>query len=374
MGKTTTEADTPWRVTGYKLTTDDTTLRLPSQRPKPTATTMSYPPTSRDGRPISPPSGHGQSRSSADMYSSVPGHESHYDDYSPNPDNSYPERVAPSRSMGSFGLDNDPYARYGEEGGASGMGSMANLSEVDGQSQMGLHARGRSASGLGGYEDKDGEQSPPASTRLRRGGAAAGGGGEGFWSRLSSRAKKFVILGAILAVVIIAIAVAVPAAIVTKNNNKNNAADSNGGSSTRSVVESAPSGVPTGGSNTDWKTAAVGGDGSTVYMEDGTSFIYNNSFGGLSLSSFSPSRRRANRLARFRHSFSLPSFISHPRLTPSFPVLLFAPSLNASLPRTGGFWNAIPFNDSAKCQGDMPALNEAWDYSKNLISGVNLGG
>ena len=40
----------------------------------------------------------------------------------------------------------------------------------------------------------------------------------------------------------------------------------------------------------------------------------------------------------------------------------------------GGFWNAIPFNDSAKAQLDMPALNEKWDYSKNLISGVNIGG
>ncbi|ORY88674.1 glycoside hydrolase family 5 protein [Leucosporidium creatinivorum] len=54
-------------------------------------------------------------------------------------------------------------------------------------------------------------------------------------------------------------------------------------------------------------------------MEDGTSFIYNNSFGGR-------------------------------------------------------FLELDPFNDSAKCQGDMPALNEPWDYSKNLISGVNLGG
>lgn len=43
-------------------------------------------------------------------------------------------------------------------------------------------------------------------------------------------------------------------------------------------------------------------------------------------------------------------------------------------PLAGGFWNAIPFNDTAKPQADMPALNEKWDYSKNLISGVNLGG
>lgn len=229
------------------------------------------------------------------MYSSVPTHEElqgRYDDSealanSPPPhfadDNSYPERLQASRSMSAFGLDDDPYARYGDHDMSRG-GSMANLSEMDGQSQLGLHARGRSGSNLGyadGYGTKEDGASQTSSGRrnLRRGGAAAGGGG--FWSKLSSKGKKLLIIGAIVALIIIIIAVAVPAAIVSSNNNnnKNNAAADSGSSSSRSIVNSAPSGVPTGGSDTDWKTAATGGDGSTVYMQDGTSFIYNNTFG-----------------------------------------------------------------------------------------------
>jgi aryl-phospho-beta-D-glucosidase BglC (GH1 family) len=40
----------------------------------------------------------------------------------------------------------------------------------------------------------------------------------------------------------------------------------------------------------------------------------------------------------------------------------------------GGTWVAIPFNDTAKAQGDQPTLEEKWDYSANRILGVNLGG
>ncbi|MBW0471358.1 hypothetical protein O181_011073 [Austropuccinia psidii MF-1] len=40
----------------------------------------------------------------------------------------------------------------------------------------------------------------------------------------------------------------------------------------------------------------------------------------------------------------------------------------------GGTWVAIPYNDSARPQGDQPALNERWDYSSDRILGVNLGG
>ncbi|PLW21762.1 hypothetical protein PCANC_02959 [Puccinia coronata f. sp. avenae] len=40
----------------------------------------------------------------------------------------------------------------------------------------------------------------------------------------------------------------------------------------------------------------------------------------------------------------------------------------------GGTWVSIPFNDTAKPQGDSPPLNQPWDYSKRRILGVNLGG
>jgi len=64
--------------------------------------------------------------------------------------------------------------------------------------------------------------------------------------------------------------------------------------------------------------ASTGGDGSVVITEDGSSFIYNNSY--------------------------------------------------------GGFWVSTPFDDSARPRNDTPALNETWDYSTDLINGVNLGG
>lgn len=245
---------------------------------------MSYPPTA-GGRPLSPEAA---GRSSADMYSSVPTyedglHRNYGGTSSPPPhfadDNHYPERVPESRSMGSFGLDNDPYARYGDND-MSGQGSLANLSEADAHSQMGLHPRGGSGLAYGGsYADKDELDEAPigAKRNLRRGGAAPGGGG--FWSRLSSRAKRFLIIGLIVALIVIAVAVAVPAAIVSRNNSNKNEASNDG----KSVVASAPSGVPTGGNDVDWRTAATGGDGSTVYTEDGSSFIYNNTFGMLSI-------------------------------------------------------------------------------------------
>ncbi|POW02333.1 hypothetical protein PSTT_11890, partial [Puccinia striiformis] len=40
----------------------------------------------------------------------------------------------------------------------------------------------------------------------------------------------------------------------------------------------------------------------------------------------------------------------------------------------GGTWVPIPFNDTARAQGDQPSLEETWDYSKNQMLGVNLGG
>lgn len=42
--------------------------------------------------------------------------------------------------------------------------------------------------------------------------------------------------------------------------------------------------------------------------------------------------------------------------------------------RTGGWWVSIPFNDTARAQRDVPPLNEEWDYEKDLIMGVNIGG
>lgn len=197
-------------------------------------------------------------------------------------DDQYPMRR--DQSTGSFGRDYDPYARY-TDGDVSGNPSLANLTDFDAASHMGLNAfdrNGNSASYVDGdkYEhDEDRQRGDPVDAggrrHLRKGGAAAGGGG--FWSRLSSRAKRFLIIGAVVVLIVIAIAIAVPAALATRSNDNKSEAVS--GNDRTSLVNAVPSGVPTGGSNVDWRTAATGGDGSTVYMEDGSSFIYNNTFG-----------------------------------------------------------------------------------------------
>ncbi|KAM0745809.1 glycoside hydrolase [Meredithblackwellia eburnea MCA 4105] len=139
--------------------------------------------------------------------------------------------------------------------------------------------------------------------------------GRGWWGRLSSKKKKVVLSIVALVFLIVAAAIAVPLAI--KSNNSSSSASSgdkrNGTSSSTLTANGASSSA-----KPNWKSAAFGYDGSTVYADDGTTFVYNNSF--------------------------------------------------------GGFWNSIPFNDSARAQADVPALNEKWDFNNNLINGVNLGG
>ncbi|KAI0356336.1 glycoside hydrolase [Trametes cingulata] len=65
----------------------------------------------------------------------------------------------------------------------------------------------------------------------------------------------------------------------------------------------------------------IGGDGSTVTKEDGTTFIYNNSFGGY--------------------------WVSNP---------------------------ANPFDNSARPNSWTPPLNESWKWGEDRINGVNIGG
>ncbi|KAI0666164.1 glycoside hydrolase [Trametes maxima] len=75
-------------------------------------------------------------------------------------------------------------------------------------------------------------------------------------------------------------------------------------------------------SNPESPTGAVtGGDGSTITLADGTTFTYKNAFGGF--------------------------WVDDP---------------------------TNPYNNSARAQSFTPALNEPWDYSKDQIRGVNLGG
>ncbi|GAA5970274.1 hypothetical protein JCM11641_001644 [Rhodosporidiobolus odoratus] len=177
-------------------------------------------------------------------------------------------------------------------------GSSANLNSM---AYRNVPGAGRNDSYAYGKEGASPERSPPAST------GGVGGKGTGWWGRKSSRAKTLIILALLLLVIIIAVAVAVPVAI---SKSKNNEGDDNDGTE---------KGIPTGANPAaDPKSAAYGGNGTEIFLEDGSSFTYNNSF--------------------------------------------------------GGYWVSIPFNDTARAQRDVPRLNETWDYEKNLVQGVNIGG
>ncbi|GAA5938971.1 hypothetical protein JCM3775_002637, partial [Rhodotorula graminis] len=149
---------------------------------------------------------------------------------------------------------------------------------------------------------------------LRKGANARGAAGGSWWARQSSRMRKLVIAGLVLLLLIIVAAIAIPIAI-TKSNDGDDASKA----SRKASNDGTEAGIPTESNPvTDWKTAPYGGNGSMVYLDDGSSFRYNNSL--------------------------------------------------------GGFWVSIPFNDTARAQRDVPALDEEWDYEKNLIQGVNIGG
>ncbi|GAA6002074.1 glycoside hydrolase family 5 protein [Rhodotorula paludigena] len=148
---------------------------------------------------------------------------------------------------------------------------------------------------------------------LSKGGPGGGRGAGGWWARKSGKAKALLIGALVALLVVIVVAIAVPVA-VTRSSSDSKAAEER-----KESNDGTAAGIPTEANPVaDWRTAAMGGNGSVVYMEDGSSFTYNNSF--------------------------------------------------------GGYWVSIPFNDTARAQRDVPALNEPWDYENNMIQGVNIGG
>lgn len=280
-------------------------------------------------------------RSSADFYSAVPNPSAEYP-----PSRSYANAPIPGSTEELSGSSSPPPAFANDHGayptrrsesqqtfasqyslGGNSFSPRPHSGLWGGQDSYDATPQGSSANltpaggNGGGYRDKEYSSSGLA---YGDGGSAegvvptlkkkSGPGGGGWWSRKSSTAKKLILFGLLALIIVIAVAVAVPAAIVSKNKNgsgKNNSVASNDGTE---------AGIPTSStdSKVDWRTAPYGGNGSTVYMENGDSFIYNNTF--------------------------------------------------------GGYWVSIPFNDTARPQRDIPALDEEWDYEKHLILGVNLGG
>ncbi|KAK4701072.1 glucan 1,3-beta-glucosidase, partial [Phenoliferia sp. Uapishka_3] len=248
---------------------------------------------------------------------------------SPRYSDQYSHRASPPPSprLPDLPVNEDAYAMYGgptdgESNFDFNLGSDGDSQRpIRGRSESGLTSVGRSVrSGLGSY--MAGPEDWQRVEMEKVGSSRAGGGGgkrRGKEERLSPKARKWFIAAGIVALLIIGIAAAT-AAVLKRDSTKS--AKLTGGVSYTSTMgtttTTAPFVLPTQAPETNWKTAAWGGDGSTVYTEDGSSFLYNNTF--------------------------------------------------------GGFWNAVPYNDSARAQSDTPPLSTAWDYSRNLITGVNLGG
>ncbi|KAG9076861.1 hypothetical protein FS749_011316 [Ceratobasidium sp. UAMH 11750] len=119
-----------------------------------------------------------------------------------------------------------------------------------------------------------------------------------------------------LAVIVVAVVVPVYYKVIKTNKSTSNASSSHGGPSGGS-----PTASPTGGNNPTSGVVTTGGDGSTVTKDDGTTFTYNNKFGGF---------------------------------------WVFDP--------------ANPYNNSAQAQSWSPPLSQEWKYGTDVMRGVNLGG
>ncbi|KAI0035937.1 glycoside hydrolase family 5 protein [Vararia minispora EC-137] len=134
--------------------------------------------------------------------------------------------------------------------------------------------------------------------------------------RAASR-RRFFVLAAIAALVLLVAAVIIPVyfTVIRKPSDRSASAGSSSGSSNSSTSGSS------GNSNPKSAVAITGGDGSTVTMDNGSTFTYHNSFGGR------------------------------------------------------WYWDANdPFNNGAQPQSWSPALNETFQYGVDRIYGVNLGG
>ncbi|KAF9030182.1 putative ectomycorrhiza-upregulated exo-beta-1,3-glucanase GH5 [Hymenopellis radicata] len=149
-------------------------------------------------------------------------------------------------------------------------------------------------------------------------------------------------IGLAAAVVVVVLAVALPVTLIKKNDNTSSSSgastgdgDSGGGSSGGS------SGSGNGGDSPGTSVAITGGDGSKVTMEDGTTFTYENKFGGYCKSLFAWSSG------------------------------LFWADAECW---EGVYDKSDPYNDGAKPNSWTPALNETWTWGKDRAYGVNLGG
>ena len=147
---------------------------------------------------------------------------------------------------------------------------------------------------------------------------------------LAGKRKRYGIVGAVVLLAVVVAAVAGGVAASKHSSQKTSIRQANGIPSGASI-SSGSNGIAA-----IEDSAVTGGNGTTITTEDGTSFTYVNNF--------------------------------------------------------GGYWSSVPFDDSARPQSWVPALNESWDYTNNKlvtdsrtqtssadillfrIFGVNMGG
>lgn len=154
----------------------------------------------------------------------------------------------------------------------------------------------------GAYHD-DLQDSPPSPKYLS--------GKRGEYLPPSPRSRKLLyIAGGLFGLVIVIAAVVVPVYFTVIKKNSNDKSSSLGDSD-----DPTSSGTPSSGSNSPVR-AITGGDGSTVTMDDGSTFKYSNQFGGY------------------------------------------------------WYWDPEdPFNNGARAQTFSPALNETFQYGVDVIRG-----
>jgi glucan 1,3-beta-glucosidase len=129
--------------------------------------------------------------------------------------------------------------------------------------------------------------------------------------------RRVWIIGGIVAGVLLLLAIAIPVAVVeSKHKSSSNVSgDKKGGDGSHTATD------PSGGNKSKQSLAVSGGAGSTVTTEDGSTFTYQNSFGG-----------------------------------------------------TWYYDENDPFNNAAQANSWTPPLNQSFVYGVNRIWGVNLGG
>jgi glucan 1,3-beta-glucosidase len=172
-----------------------------------------------------------------------------------------------------------------------------------------------SAALLSGYPKETTEGSPFISPHA--GGYPNAGADD---SQLYGRRKPFYkrpvfFFGLAALVAIVVVAVVVPVVLTSRHHSSSSATVSGGTGSSNNTGGDNQSGNTNPGKG-QTSLATWGGDGSTVTQDDGSTFVYNNSFGGFWV--FDPKN---------------------------------------------------PFNNSAKPNSWTPALNEPWDWAANHING-----